>query len=333
MKIKKLAYVRLSEGIGISDTGFPTRSGWYNKRKKLLQIWKDFDIEVVLTTRPTKDCKGMWEFPCPTEKIDSCDACFIEFASNNYKFHKKDIDNSCEIISHFKNKLKIFMCDDPDLLKNCLHTIEKLSGVSLRGEDTIILLNADVSKYDWEKYLELNGAKVFSFYVGSVLDPLNEKVSEKINKILYLGNNEDGSRKKLLDKINEMENFPIDIVSNKKGKSPIEAPKQPERLKFMSKYLCFLGLSDNTHKKMYWKTGRVEYAALSGIPVFVENTHKTYIENGYQEFSDVEDLKMLIERIKQDEEFKNNIIERQNKAIEKSKEEFYTVFKKVFISE
>lgn len=333
MKIKNLAYIRLSCGIGISDTGTPTRSGWFNKRKKLLQLLDDAGINVILTTRPTKDCKGMWEYPCPVEKVDSCEACFIEFASENYKFHKTEIDESCEIIKRFKNKLKIFMSDDPDILKGNMKIIEKISGVSLRGSDTIILLNADVSRFDWNTYLELEGATVLPFYIGAMLDRVTEPAAEKIQKILYLGNAEDGSRKKIIDAIRSVENFPIDIVSNKKGGSEIEAPTQPERLKFMSKYVAFLGLSDTKHKKMSWKTGRVEYAALAGIPVFVESKHSVYVSEGYTEFADIEDLKLLVKKVLSDGDFRKNLVERQYKALDRAKEEFYKIFKKVFINE
>lgn len=333
MKIKNLAYIRLSCGIGISDTGTPTRSGWFNKRKKLLQLLNEAGINVILTTRPTKDCKGMWEYPCPVEKVDSCEACFIEFASENYKFHKTEIDESCEIIKRFKNKLKIFMSDDPDILKGNMKIIEKISGVSLRGPDTIILLNADVSRYDWNTYLELEGAVVMPFYIGAMLDRLAEPAAEKIQKILYLGNAEDGSRKKIIDSIRSIENFPIDIVSNKKGGSEIEAPTQPERLKFMSKYVAFLGLSDTKHKKMGWKTGRVEYAALAGIPVFVEAKHLVYASQGYAVFHDIDDLKILVNRVMTEPEFVKELVERQYRALVRAQMEFVEIFKKVFIDE
>jgi len=257
----KVGYRRVAGKIGLTTHEGGTRGAWVDKRVGLFKWMFSLGYNISLLSEGTEHTRN--EGVNRSETYHGYDILCLEFGGTNMQFYGKEWMKTVDIIANHKDKLKIFICDDPDLsfLWELLPADEDYSKWSIwanatNAEEVLRVLKAPVgvkcSHVAMDKYMEAD-----SFSPGS------------IDKVVYIGRNSGRAAHfktlgkspylQIAGKAKEWEDYP--------NLTLVDVPQQKDRRKFYRDYYGCLAIYDKKHKETGWHTGRAYHALYAGIPV------------------------------------------------------------------
>lgn len=254
----KIGYRRLAGKIKLGTDESGTRGAWWEKRRALMAALGARGHSVHIMSGPAE-----------------CDLLLIEFGSSNEKFYGTDLATTRAVIELHAGPVA-YVCDDPDL---------------------------PLPKWDCAKRVRLwrNATRVWGeggqsdVSFGALLPQLDPVPAED-QRWLYAGR-PDGLRGR---KVAEMldAGAPLVVMGradewSKFGIRTVAPPPQPMRHSVYKQFVGMLGMSDAKHKRLGWRTGRVQHAVAAGIPALVEDGHPGF-GNAYPKFGNAaEAVKMM----------------------------------------
>lgn len=256
----KIAYRRMSGGIGVSLKERGTRGLWWEKRRALLSTLVDRGHEVDFVGRMTKESAHL-----PVEKLSSKhELLFVEFGSANKSFYGDDLDETIKMVEQHMGQI-VFLNDDPDLpyLWDTLKSSKNWS----------CWYNAYHGKPFGKQPADI---KIFDMPFSSLQKENYPSKAYQADAMVYIGrpNGRAAIVKKLIASQTKWRVFGKQKEWDDYGLIAHTPPDQPNRQEFYSKQIGCLVLADKKHKEMGWRTGRAYHAFAAGCPAIVEEDHK-----------------------------------------------------------
>lgn len=286
---KIIGYRRITGNIGMSDNETGHRGVWLEKRRAL---WENILAlgHVIKPLSPLTRASEISGLSYPKVEHEQDILC-IEFGGLNKVFFEKELAETAHFARKHCGKV-VFLCDDPDLF--C--PWELFIGCDFNN--WILALNSptmcDIRKPKGVKFVDLA--------FGSLLN-IKEQEQPTVNKIVYSGRSD--GRMKTLKAISKAKGY-IAIYGKPEewdgtGWKVADAPPpQPKRSAFYGQALASLGLASAKHKKIGWRTGRVEHSIAAGTPALIESDN--FMFKGSPVFKSANDIANWWKKLQKPEE-------------------------------
>lgn len=326
----RILYRRLSGTLGISAAEPGARGTWLEKRAALLTCLEARGHVVTVHGRISDASRDLltacqWTGsaldPADVSALnEDFDMLLVEFGGTNMRFYGEQIRETCGLASAFRGP-KVFLCDDPDL-----RFPWNLLG-RLRAAEWKVWANCVLPRTYAEQYLQRPGdvpaqawdVEVLDLPFASLCAATGWQHLPANDRLVYVGR-PNGRVKAFRQLVAAGVWFQV-YGRQKEWKLPgvaavRAAPLQNERRQFYGQQLGALGIVDDRHKELGWRTGRIYHAGLAGCPVVVEADNRQMSGLGWPTYGHAGQVWDFISAAKQPEA-RQNMIDFAREIIEK----------------